>query len=60
MEIAASLTVSARAEAVRSGVKSQAAAAAPPRDISLWSCVVEDNNCRLVVVCKCGNGEISA
>jgi len=33
--MAASPTVSARAEAVRSGVKSQpAAAAAPPRDIS--------------------------
>mmetsp|Transcript_21391 Transcript_21391/g.32029 ORF Transcript_21391/g.32029 Transcript_21391/m.32029 type:complete len:110 (-) Transcript_21391:215-544(-) len=51
--MAASPTVSARAEAVRSGVKSHPAAAAPPRDISEeadeWSCIVEGGNCRFVI-----------
>jgi len=37
--MAASPTVSARAEAVRSGVKSHPAAAAPPRTVE-WSCIV--------------------
>jgi len=53
--MAASPTVSARAEAVRSGVKSHPAAAAPPRDISEeaeeWSCIIEVvGNCRFVIV----------
>ena len=48
--MAASPTVSARAEAVRSGVKSHPAAAAPPRTVE-WSCiVVEVGNCRFVIV----------
>jgi len=48
--MAASPTVSARAEAVRSGVKSHPAAAAPPRTEE-WSCIVEvGGNCRFMVV----------
>jgi len=47
--MAASPTVSARAEAVRSGVKSHPAAAAPPRTVE-WSCIVEVGNRRFVIV----------